>query len=165
MTATIRRCDEFESWAFDYWGEDAKKAWLNEAPPKPEPPTIRGTHGFPMVDVRVFPNRCIVSNRTTGYGSWDKAIASGKDYLVGERVDTAKFLATHRSPLKGWQQAAYQWTKDHPYFQLVYSTPGRDWEVYSSGEYVTFALPHQDAGGERHYVSRDVKTKILVNVD
>jgi len=48
---------------------------------------------------------------------------------------------------------------------LYVETRTHYWRVYLRGEYVEFALPHQDHGGEKHYVTKDGKTKVLVNVD
>lgn len=39
------------------------------------------------------------------------------------------------------------------------------WCIHWRGEYCLFGLPHHDAGGERHWISNDAKTKILINVD
>jgi hypothetical protein len=34
------------------------------------------------------------------YANWDKSIAGGKSYLVGEAISTETFLKTHRSSCK-----------------------------------------------------------------
>jgi coproporphyrinogen III oxidase len=40
-----------------------------------------------------------------------------------------------------------------------------DWAIYRRGKYVNFSLPHQDAGGERDYISRDGRKRVLINID
>jgi hypothetical protein len=97
--------------------------------------------------------------------TWDESIAAGKSYLVGNGVPTAEFLRTHRSPLNPWQRLAYQWALENPTKRLVVISSRHEWHIYKRGEYVEFGLPYQDRGGERHYISNNGKTKILVNVD
>jgi hypothetical protein len=100
------------------------------------------------------------------YNKWDKAIESGKSYLVGDSQDTKTFLHKHTSYLNGWQKLAYQWAIENPGNKLVINNNNRfEWEVYVRGEYVTFGLPHQDMGGERHYICKNGKSKVLINVD
>ena len=40
-----------------------------------------------------------------------------------------------------------------------------DYDCYWRGEYCVISLPHHDAGGERSWITRDGKSKTLVNVD
>jgi hypothetical protein len=99
------------------------------------------------------------------YGTWDRSIAAGKSYLVGDTQTLAEFIRTHRSSLSAWQKLAYQWALENPTKKLVIDTGRHEWHVYKRGEFVEFGLPHQDKGGERHYISNNGKSKILVNVD
>lgn len=154
---------------FAYWSEAAEAAWRAEAPPEPEAPVIRGKYGFPNY-CTVTPNSGIVRRRGLGakeesYGTWEGALDAGRSYLVGDSVPMAQFIRQHRSQLTAWQKIVYAWCVANPYWQVRLKTPGRDWEIYKEPEFVMFALPHHDAGGERHSISRDGKTKVLINVD
>ncbi len=151
---------------FAFWSDEAEVAWKAESGNKPEAIVIRGKYGFP-VSVQVLPNNRPITKRLKPcrWSTWEGALEGGKSYLVGDSWSMADFIRKHRSPLNAWQKEAHAWAVANPYWRLVFSTPGRDWEVYSEGAYVCFALPHQDAGGERHYISRDGKTKVLINVD
>jgi hypothetical protein len=39
------------------------------------------------------------------------------------------------------------------------------YHIAKRGEYVEFGLPHYSHGGEKYWVSRRGKTKVLINVD
>jgi hypothetical protein len=39
------------------------------------------------------------------------------------------------------------------------------YHIAKRGEYVEFGLPHHCHGGEKYWVSRNGKTKVLINVD
>jgi hypothetical protein len=85
-------------------------------------------------------------------------------------TDLKQFLRTHTSDLNDWQQAAYPIAWHYPDVQVIVNTgrygPRRyDWVVYRRGEYINFSLPHHDAGGERDYISRDGRTRVLINID
>lgn len=95
---------------------------------------------------------------------WSRIIECGKSYMVGD-IPTSQYLRRYSSPLSDWQQLAYKWALANPDKILFVQTKTHHWRVYLRGEYVEFALPHQDKGGERHYVTKDGKTKVLVNVD
>lgn len=95
---------------------------------------------------------------------WSRIIESGKSYMVGD-IPTSQYLRRYSSSLNDWQQLAYKWALANPDKILFAETKTHHWRVYLRGEYVEFALPHQDHGGERHYVTKDGKTKVLVNVD
>lgn len=99
------------------------------------------------------------------YGFWNKIIECGRSYMVGTGTPMKEYLSSHSSPLSKWQKLAYDWAIQNPGLILEVETKTHDWQVYLRGEYVEFALPHQDRGGERHYVTRDGKNKVLVNVD
>jgi len=95
---------------------------------------------------------------------WKRIIESGKSYMVGD-IPTSKYLRDYSSSLSKWQKAAYMWAIENSNEILVVETKTHHWRVYQRGEYVEFALPHQEHGGERNYVTRNGKTKVLVNVD
>lgn len=99
------------------------------------------------------------------YGVWDKILESGRDYLVGASIPMDQFIREHRSPLNAWQKVAYAWAKANPTKVLCIENSRYEWTVRVRGEFVELGLPHQDHGGEKHWVSKDGKTKILINVD
>jgi hypothetical protein len=101
------------------------------------------------------------------YGTWDKALEAGRSYLVGNAVPWSQFLRTHASALTGWQRMAYRWCLANPSLQLVCKATlrSRIYHVMKRGDYVEIGLPFHDYGGEKHWISRDGKTKVLVNVD
>jgi len=103
--------------------------------------------------------------RVSEWRTWDKALKAGRSYLVGDVVPMTNFIAKYRSELTDWQKEAFIWASANPFYKLKLSTPGKEWEVYLSGEMVEFALPHHDYGGERHYISQDGKAKVLINED
>jgi hypothetical protein len=99
------------------------------------------------------------------YGDWDKALESGRSYLVGESTPMNQFLKNHTSALNWWQQMAYAWCIANPSKKLVLVSKKFEWSIYKRGGYVEFGLPHQDKGGEKHWISQNGKTRVLVNVD
>jgi hypothetical protein len=99
------------------------------------------------------------------YGFWEKMMECGRSYMVGTGTPMKEYLRSHSSPLSKWQKLAYDWALQNPNSILEVETKTHDWQVYLRGEYVEFALPHQERGGEKHYVTRDGKTNVLVNVD
>ena len=99
------------------------------------------------------------------YADWNKSIEGGKGYLVGESVPTETFLKTHRSSCKPWQQEVFEYCKVHPQETVNLRNQRFDYDCYWRGEYCVISLPHHDAGGERTWITRDGKSKILVNVD
>lgn len=174
---------------FAYWGEAAEAEWRAKAPPKPEAHGLRNGL-FPMkADMRPNQNAVLHRGDQAHYATWEGAIAAGKSYLVGESVPTAEFIAKHRSPLTDWQKQAYRWCMENPYWSLLVSHAGKDWVISAVVRestspldvllftmaameppevpigYVVFRLPHHDAGGEKSYVTRDGKTKVLVDDD
>lgn len=99
------------------------------------------------------------------YGFWDKIMECGRSYMVGTGTSMKEYLISHSSPLSEWQKLAYTWVIQNPSRILEVETKTHDWSIYLRGEFVEFALPHQERGGEKHYVCRDGRTKVLVNVD
>lgn len=99
------------------------------------------------------------------YGFWNKIIECGRSYMVGNGTPMKEYLSSHSSPLSKWQQLAYDWALQNPGSILEVETKTHHWQIYLRGEYVEFALPHQDHGGEKHYVTKNGKSKVLVNVD
>jgi hypothetical protein len=55
----------------------------------------------------------------------------------------------------------------NPSRMLVLSStkPRFIYHIGKRGEYVEFGLPHHRHGGEKYWVSRNGKTKVLINVD
>ena len=101
------------------------------------------------------------------HGNWEVALESGRSYLVGSGVSLREFVRKHSSALSGWQRVAYAWCVANPDQCLVLNSrsPRRIYEIKKRGEYVEIGLPHHEHGGEKHWISRDGKTKTLVNVD
>ncbi|OQY99635.1 MAG: hypothetical protein B6D41_01000 [Chloroflexi bacterium UTCFX4] len=109
--------------------------------------------------------------------TWEKLIESGKSYLVGKDVPTNKFIREHTSRLTAWQSLAALWAIENPSQQLIVETsdwvraPRRCYVICArafgdpNDAVVEIGLPHHDAGGERHWISHDCKTRVLVNVD
>lgn len=99
------------------------------------------------------------------FSTWDAILLSGKNYLVGESVELVDFLQSHTSRLPHWMQLAWHWCQRYPQRALSVTSHRFEWDVGKRGEFVEFGLPHHDKGGERHWASRDGKTKVLINVD
>jgi len=99
------------------------------------------------------------------YAGWERSIEGGKGYLVGESVPTATFLQTHRSSCKTWQQRAFEYCKANPREKVTLRNNRLEYDCYWRGEYCVISLPHHDAGGERTWITRDGRSKILINVD
>lgn len=101
------------------------------------------------------------------YGDWHRALEAGRNYLVRRDVSLTEFVRRHRSSLNEWQRLAYQWCLANPSQALVLrARNGRlIYEIKKRGDYVEIGLPHHDHGGEKHWISRDGKTKVLINVD
>jgi len=118
-----------------------------------------------MFVVSTRPNQWVA--REDKYGVWDIAVDSGRSYLVGTNVPLHSFLSSHTSYLRPWQRIAFRWALANPNQCLLLETFDRGlyWTVEKRGEYVEFGLPHQSQGGEKHWISRDGQTQVLVNVD
>ena len=99
------------------------------------------------------------------YGDWNNALESGRSYLCGASTPMTQFLKAHTSSLNWWQKMAYAWCMANPSKKLVLISKKLEWSIYKRGEYVEFGLPHQDKGGEKHWISQNGKSRVLVNVD
>jgi hypothetical protein len=69
--------------------------------------------------------------------------------------------------LNEWQRMAYEWCVANPSQMLVRTStkPRLIYHIAKRGEYVEFGLPHHRHGGEKYWVSRNGRTKILINLD
>jgi len=99
------------------------------------------------------------------FGKWDIMMECGRSYMADDGCSMSQYLKSHTSSLSEWQKLAYTYCKENPKMILEVTTRTHFWRVFQHGEYVEFALPHQTKGGEKHYVSRNGKTKVLVNED
>jgi hypothetical protein len=101
------------------------------------------------------------------FGPWEKVLDSGRSYLVGSNTPMPEYLRRHSSLLTTWQKHAYQWCLAKQSCCLVLESRPlrRMYEVKKRGQYVEIGLPHHDWGGEKHWVTRDGRLKVLVNVD
>ena len=101
------------------------------------------------------------------FGTWEKALDIGRSYLVGSSVPIGEFLRVHTSSLNEWQRTAYDWCIANPSRLLVLTStkPSLIYHICKRGEYVEIGLPHHSHGGEKYWVSRTGKTKVLINVD
>ncbi len=101
------------------------------------------------------------------YGRWERSLESGHSYLVGSDMPMGEFLRRHTSSLTTWQKLAYLWCLANPSRCLVLRSNAlrREYEIKKRGEYVEIGLLHHDWGGERHWITRDGRRKVLVNVD
>jgi hypothetical protein len=101
------------------------------------------------------------------FGTWETVLDAGRSYLAGSDTPMPEFLRRHSSSLTTWQKQAYQWCLANPSRCLVFESRPlrRNYEIKKRGEYIEIGLPHHDWGGERHWVTRDGKRKVLVNVD
>jgi hypothetical protein len=65
------------------------------------------------------------------------------------------------------QRMAYEWCVANPSRMLVLSStkPRLIYHIAKRGEYVEFGLPDHCHGGEKYWVSRNGKTRVLINVD
>jgi hypothetical protein len=96
---------------------------------------------------------------------WERILQCGKSYMAGD-IPMEQFLKQSRSSLSKWQKLAWHWCMHHSDRCIVIRTSRYNWEISRRGEdYVEFGLPHHDAGGEKHWVSRQPTSKYLINVD
>lgn len=148
------------AYVFDYWDTEHVSRWIEQAGDRPEPPMIEG------LAVSVMPNHN-AANEERRQWDWASALECGKSYLVGDSMRMKQFIESHTTRLIGWKPAVWQWCMDHPAWRLEFNMAGNYWVCAAStgGDYVTFGLPHHGRGGERHWISRDGKNMILVNVD
>jgi len=148
---------EYKRGEFMYWDAGAEARWRSFNSPRPLFPRIPGVSG-------VRPNSRAPGVWDKPY-TWEKMLECGRSYMVGSSVPMGEFIKRHKSSLTDWQKLAYAWAVENPLWRLQVETPGREWEINTEGEYIVFALPHQDAGGERHYITNNGRSKVLVNVD
>jgi hypothetical protein len=101
------------------------------------------------------------------YGTWEKALDVGRSYLVGATVPMPEFQRVYTSSLNEWQCLAFEWCMANPSRMLVFTSPRPRliYHIAKRGEYVEIGLPHHCHGGEKYWVSRNGKTKVLINVD
>ena len=101
------------------------------------------------------------------YGTWEKALDVGRSYLVGPTVPMPEFQRVNTSSLNEWQRLAYEWCMANPSRMLVLTStkPRLIYHIAKRGEYVEIGLPHHCHGGEKYWVSRNGKTRVLINVD
>lgn len=101
------------------------------------------------------------------YGAWTNALEAGRSYLVGSSAPMKQFLRTYTSSMIAWQRQAFVWCMANPTQQLVLTAQVQTliYHIMRRGEYVEIGLPHQDHGGEKHWISLNGRTKVLVNVD
>jgi len=150
---------EYGRGEFQFWDVGAEARWRAINPPRPSLPLLPGV-GFGMIR----PNSR-APGVTAEVFQYEDTLRMGRSYLVGASVPMDQFVKRHRSSLTDWQKAAYTWAVENPLWRLMVDTPGKEWEVSVEGDYVVLALPHQDKGGERHYVTNNGRSKVLVNVD
>lgn len=146
---------------FAYWSLEAEARWRAMAGERPSVPDLPGVSRW---SCRVRPNSRAPGVWDDPY-TWDRMLECGRSYMVGKDVPMEQFIRSHRSAMIEWQKVAYAWARANPLWRLCVDTAGKEWEVSTEGEYVVVALPHHDSGGERHYVSNNGRSKILVNVD
>jgi len=149
---------------FAWWPVESETKWKAINPPHPAQPNLRGgPYDFPF-RATIRPNSYSV-READAHATWQAALEGGRSYMVGTEVEMETFIRQHRSALTGWQKIAYAWAMANPLWRVDVTVGRNEWSIYQRGEYVDFCLPHQDAGGEKSYISRDGKSKILVNVD
>ena len=151
---------------FAWWEAGLEEKWKAAAPPKPAAPTLHATYGIIEASkVAVMPSSGVIRCLESPVRTWDAAIEMGRDYLCGKQTPLKRYLKSCTSVVTAWQKQAYEWACQNIHYKLLVETPGKEWEVLHFGEYVEFRLPHQDLGGEKTYISRNNKSKVLVNQD
>ncbi len=125
--------------------------------------------GYSYLPLHEFPNQ-YSNDPDDNYKSFDKALESGKSYLVGDGIPTDEFKRTHKSSIEKWMRAIVRYCEQRPETKIGFTInrgnfAPYEYVIYKRGEYVNIGLPHQDAGGERDWITKDGKTKYLVNVD
>lgn len=100
------------------------------------------------------------------YGTWDACLDAGRSYLVGDKVPMKDFLKNHTSSITAaWMKLAVRLAMADNDVSIRVRNNRMDYKIYRRGEYVEIGLPHHDYGGERHWITRDCKRRVLVNVD
>jgi len=113
----------------------------------------------------VFTSANQYATRQDEYDTWDAAIAAGHSYLVGLQKTREDYLRHNTSPVKGWMRVACEFAFWHPDLQVNVVGDRLSWVFRRRGEYVEIGLPHHDAGGERYWVTRNARSRVLVDVD
>lgn len=108
--------------------------------------------------------------RESVYNSFDKCLEGGRDYLCGKLLDMELFKKKYRSAITNWMKHIVIYSYHHPDEKLVFTIDKGNfgsltYHIYRRGEYVEIALPYHDEGGEKNWITRNLKTKYLVNVD
>lgn len=100
------------------------------------------------------------------YGTWDACLEAGRSYLVGRDVPMATFVKTHTSTItSAWMKLAVKATMADDNLHLRLKGDRLEYVIYRRGEYIEIGLPYHDHGGERHWITRDCKHRVLINVD
>lgn len=102
---------------------------------------------------------------TDEWGAWGTIMKLGRSYMVGEETPWPVALKRLSSNLTTWQQIAARIAWDHPEISIEIDNDQYNWVVCRRGEYIDLGLPHQDHGGEKNWVTRDGRRRVLVNVD
>ncbi len=74
----------------------------------------RGLAGEPFRYVVRQKENHYVNGLDPKFGSWDKALESGRSYLAGSSMPMTEFVRRHSSRLIGWQRLAYYWCIANP---------------------------------------------------
>ena len=78
----------------------------------------------------------------------------------------ATFIKKHQSPLAPkWQRLAFEFCRANPMKELSIGNSRLEYTIHWRGEYCCISLPHHDRGGEKSWITKDGKTKVLINVD
>jgi hypothetical protein len=101
------------------------------------------------------------------YGTGEKALDVGRSYLVGATVPLSEFQRVYTSSLNEWHRLAFAWCVANPSRMLILTStrPRLIYHIAKRGEFVEFGLPHHCHGDEKYRVSRNGKTRVLINVD
>jgi hypothetical protein len=112
-------------------------------------------------------NQPVPERRRCRLWNMGKALDVGSSYLVGATVPLSEFQRVHTSSLNEWQRLAFEWCMANPSRMLVLTStkPRLIYHIAKRGEYVELGLPHHCHGGEKYWVSRNGKTRVLINVD
>ena len=102
---------------------------------------------------------------TDEYRTWEAEIDSGWSYITGTNYPRERYVKEQTTAMVKWHRLAFAYCMEHPREMIEVVSDRRHWTVKRRGEYVSFCLPHQDFGGDRTWVSRDGKTKVLVDID
>jgi hypothetical protein len=101
------------------------------------------------------------------WSNWDATLEAGKSYMYGSDKPMNEYIKKYSSPISAtWQKLACQLAILDKTLKVNVCSDRMDYEVYDvGGVYVEIALPHQDHGGEKHYITKDCKRKIQINQD